>query len=266
MTDGMGGHHRTVGQSDEWYTPPEVFEALGLRFDLDPCAPPGGVEWIPAERHYSAEDDGLTQPWAGRVWLNPPYGPHTSRWIRRLAAHGDGIALVFARTDTAWFHEVVPAAAAVCFIRGRLDFVHQDPERMAGPGRTNRNAGAPSLLIGYGAACGDAIAAAGLGMTFAVRSQPLLGQGSLWEGHGRDPELEPAIAARAPLGQDSNRGEGWCECCGQEYPTPWYAPSALWNEVVGSPNGMLCPNCFIAAANALLGGLIWRVDVDGARC
>lgn len=173
---GMGGHSRGYrGDSVEWYTPPGIFAALGLTFDLDPAAPVGGLPWIPAARFYSVEDDGLSQPWAGRVWLNPPYGPRTGDWMRRLAAHGDGIGLVFARTETAWWHETVRCAHAVCFVAGRLTFV--DEQRQPG----GWNAGAPSALVAYGQACADAVAAAALGMTFAVRAVDLDGQGSLWQ-------------------------------------------------------------------------------------
>lgn len=173
---GMGGHSLpSEGASIEWYTPPGIFEALGLRFDLDPCAPPGGLPWIPADRFYSIEDEGLTQAWAGRVWMNPPYGRHTAAWMRRLAAHGDGIALVFARCETEWWHETIPSAHAVCLIRGRLTFV----DRHGRPGRTN--AGAPSALVAYGRECAQAIARANLGMLFAIRSVALDGHAQLWE-------------------------------------------------------------------------------------
>lgn len=173
---GMGGHSKAYeGDSIEWYTPPGIFEALGLTFDLDPCAPAGGLPWIPAKRFLSIEDDGLTQPWKGRVWLNPPYGPHTQTWMRRLAAHGHGVALVFARTETRWWHDTVQCADAVSFIAGRLTFVDHERE----PG--GFNAGAPSALVAYGSECAEAIANAQLGMTFAVRARDLAGQGSLWE-------------------------------------------------------------------------------------
>jgi hypothetical protein len=173
---GMGGHsHGFEGDSIEWYTPPGIFEALGLEFDLDPCAPKGGLPWIPAKQSFSIEDEGLAQAWEGRVWLNPPYGPHTVHWMRRLAAHGDGVALVFARTETAWWHETVGAAHAVCFIAGRLTFVNR--HRVA----SAYNAGAPSALVAYGDECAEAIANANLGMTFAVRARDLAGQAQLWE-------------------------------------------------------------------------------------
>lgn len=172
---GMGSHHATVGVTDVWLTPPGIIEAIGLEYELDPATIPGGVPWIPAARTVSLPDDGLAVPWSGRVWLNPPYGKHTGTWLRRLAAHGDGIALVFARTETEWWHDTVPTASAVCFIHGRLTFVDRDRQ----PGRFN--GGAPSALIAWGEDCARAVAAAQLGMTFAVRSREVEGQASLWE-------------------------------------------------------------------------------------
>lgn len=178
---GMGGHHATVGASDEWYTPLAILDAIGLTYDLDPCAPQlPAASWIPAARRYSLPDDGLVLPWAGRVWLNPPYGAATAAWVRRLAAHGDGVALVFARTDTAWFHAVAQTAHALCFLAGRLTFVPADAASVA-DGRTNGNAGAPSLLLAFGDECAEAVAGSGLGMTFCVLASPALGQASLWE-------------------------------------------------------------------------------------
>ncbi|WP_223160903.1 phage N-6-adenine-methyltransferase [Salinicola aestuarinus] len=88
-------------QKDEWLTPPSILEALGS-FDLDPCSP---VErpWDTASEHLTLHDDGLSAAWRGRVWLNPPYGRETGLWLEKLAEHGDGIALVFARTETEMF-------------------------------------------------------------------------------------------------------------------------------------------------------------------
>jgi hypothetical protein len=172
---GMGSHTRpNDGVTVEWYTPPGVFAALGLEFDLDPCAPPGGLPWIPARRSFCEADDGLSQPWSGRVWMNPPYGRATATWMRRLAQHGDGVALVFARTETEWWHEAIPSATAVCFIAGRLTFVASDGL----PGTSN--AGAPSALIAYGRECAEAVAGCGLGMTFALREPLAVAQGALW--------------------------------------------------------------------------------------
>lgn len=56
---GFGYEIPQQGNSVEWYTPPEIFDALGLRFDLDPAAPPGGVPWVPATRHLSKDGLGV---------------------------------------------------------------------------------------------------------------------------------------------------------------------------------------------------------------
>jgi DNA N-6-adenine-methyltransferase (Dam) len=158
---GFTHERRTPTSSDEWYTPPEVFDALGLTFDLDPAAPPGGVPWVPASRHFTKHDDGLAQAWNGRVWLNPPYGRATDRWLTKLAAHGDGLALVFARTDTAWFQRIAAEATALCFIGGRLRFHRPDGT----PGDT---APSPSLLVAFGLPCALGLAESGLGRTLIV--------------------------------------------------------------------------------------------------
>lgn len=143
----MTGHHSRSSLKDEWLTPPSIIEALG-QFDLDPCAPLETERpWPTAREHYTIEDDGLDPclPWTGRVWCNPPYGDETGTWLRRLADHGNGIALIFARTETeAFFDTVWDRAAAVAFLRGRLHFHHLSGER------AKENAGAPSVLVAYG--------------------------------------------------------------------------------------------------------------------
>jgi hypothetical protein len=79
--------------SDDYYTPAWVFERMGIDFDLDVCSPPGGIPWIPAARFFTQEDDGLAQPWEGRVWMNPPFSL-CAPWVDRFVEHRDGVALV----------------------------------------------------------------------------------------------------------------------------------------------------------------------------
>ena len=128
--------------NDEWLTPPEIIKSLG-GFSLDPCSPIKRP-WETAENHYTIEDDGLNKEWLGRVWCNPPYGKETFVWLDKLAAHGDGIALIFARTETKGFHsQIWEKADAVMFFKGRLRFHYVDGSR-------GDSANAPSCLVAYG--------------------------------------------------------------------------------------------------------------------
>lgn len=161
----MGGHQSASMITDTWLTPPFVLEALGS-FDLDPCAAPDPKPWPTADVHYTLPTDGLSEDWFGRVWLNPPYSKEAVKWLRKLAQHGTGTALVFARTETAWFVETVwEAATAVLFLHGRLHFHYADGTRAPA------NSGAPSCLVGYGQQDADILAECGLAGTF-VRLRP----------------------------------------------------------------------------------------------
>lgn len=142
---GIGSHHSANARKDEWLTPPEILQSLG-EFDLDPCSPVNRP-WPSAKEHYTIFDNGLKRPWFGRVWCNPPYGSKTGIWLGRLADHGNGIALIFARTETEMFFEQVwNRAQAVLFIKGRLFFHHVTGQR------ASANSGAPSVLVAYGSA------------------------------------------------------------------------------------------------------------------
>jgi hypothetical protein len=116
-------HESQNNVSVDWYTPPWIFERMGVEFDLDPCQPMNPIEWIPAKSRYTIEDDGLTSDWYGRVWLNPPYGKQTPDWLAKMDLHRNGIALVFARTDCGWFHNSIAKADAILFMKGRVRFV-----------------------------------------------------------------------------------------------------------------------------------------------
>ena len=142
---GMGSHERThEGLSKIWLTPPHILENLGA-FDLDPCAAPSPRPWSVAKRHIELPECGLTAEWDGRVFLNPPYSATMTPWMQKMAAHKNGIALIFARTETAiWTKYVWPVADSILFLHGRLSF-----HRPNGMRDQTSNAGAPSALVAY---------------------------------------------------------------------------------------------------------------------
>ena len=115
-------------KTDEWETPQDLFDMLNnkFHFDLDPCATPENAK---CAKYYTKEDDGLSKPWHGRVFMNPPYGRQIGKWVAKaveevLAKRAEVVvALLPARTDTEWWHEyVLRYGACVMFIRGRLKF------------------------------------------------------------------------------------------------------------------------------------------------
>lgn len=157
----LSGHQSARMLNDEWLTPPEIVRACG-DFDLDPCAPIVRP-WDTAARHFTVEDDGLARPWEGRVWCNPPFGREAIKWLRKMANHGNGIALIPARTETVMFYETVWGAAdAALFIKGRPHFHHVDGTR------ASFNSGAPICLVAYGRANVDALINSKLGHVSAI--------------------------------------------------------------------------------------------------
>lgn len=163
------GHRRQQGGTDVWLTPPAILAALGP-FDLDPCAAPEPRPWATAARHIALPEDGLRAHWAGRVWCNPPYSD-TAPWLAKLADHGHGTALIFARTETVTFQRHVwGRASALLFLAGRLTFHRHTGQA----GRAN--AGAPSVLIAYGDADAEVLRSCGLAGAF-VAGVALVGAG-----------------------------------------------------------------------------------------
>lgn len=141
---GFTGHIKgPTKRSNSWITPKYILQALG-EFDLDPCAciP---QPWPTAKRMLTINDNGLTAPWKGRIWLNPPYGTQIREWMLRMAQHNNGIALVPPRTETKWFFESVwGKAISLLFIEKRVSFHYPDGEIAKG------NSGGASALIAYG--------------------------------------------------------------------------------------------------------------------
>lgn len=171
---GMGSHQSAAPVTTTWLTPPDLLAKLGGpdAFDLDPCAAIG-QPWRTARRQLTEAEDGLSQPWHGRVWLNPPYTTaEIPRWLGRLADHDDGIALIFARTETAAFHRLVwERCDALLFLEGRLFFHDQHGVK------ANANAGAPSVLCAYGPGAAAALHASRVpGAYVHLRTRPAVKQ------------------------------------------------------------------------------------------
>lgn len=158
----LGSHQSASMKSADWLTPPDILSALGA-FDLDPCCPPG-MPWKTARTMIAPPADGLAADWSGRVWCNPPFGNQAVLWLRRMAEHGNGIALIPARTETAMFYECVwPAADAVLFLKGRPHFHYPDGKRAP------FNSGAPIALVAYGMRNALALHYSGLGTCLDIR-------------------------------------------------------------------------------------------------
>jgi hypothetical protein len=115
----------------DWYTPPEIVEAVrdlfDGRIDLDPCSNSHEAPNVPALVHFTREDDGLSRPWSGRVYLNPPYGKGIGPWIEKVREEHEAgrvtaaVVLVKAATDTRWFR-VLSERYPRCEVAGRLKF------------------------------------------------------------------------------------------------------------------------------------------------
>jgi hypothetical protein len=139
----LGSHQTTVGRSQIHITPKWIIDRLGP-FDLDPAAA-DPRPWDCATVNYTEIDDGLRQPWRGRIWLNPPFDRYeVGAWIRKLATHGCGTSLLHARTEAAWFEPIWESATAILFMADRIKFYR--PEGSEQPA----NSGAPPVLIAFG--------------------------------------------------------------------------------------------------------------------
>lgn len=142
-------HAGNSSTSQAWETPTEFLEALvGVfgRFDLDPCAPRQTRTRVRARVNLTIDDDGLSVPWHGLVFLNPPYGRELASWVEKAHREVEEkgaktvVALLPARPDTNYWHEHVAGQAVVYFLRGRLRF-----------GDGKQSAPFPSALAVWGA-------------------------------------------------------------------------------------------------------------------
>ncbi len=149
--------YETAGKSDDWYTPSYIFDALSLEFDVDVAAPLDGPRYVPCRSWL--HEDGLTMPWMGLVWMNPPFGHQSTkrRWLSKFFAHGNGVALVPDRTSAPWWQEFAPLADAVLFVAGKIKFERPD-------GTIGESPGTGTCLFSSGPKATDALKQSGLGL------------------------------------------------------------------------------------------------------
>lgn len=129
--------------SDGWYTPPRYIvlaRAVLGEIDLDPASCSAAQAVVQAARYYTEHEDGLIQPWFGRMWINPPYSAPTP-WVRRAIAEYQAgmidaaLILTNSYTETGWWQDVA-VAGTILFFRGRLNFWH--PSKTATQNRTGQ--------------------------------------------------------------------------------------------------------------------------------
>lgn len=114
------------GESDEWYTPKYIFDALGVTFDLDVAAPLDGPRYVPCLGWIY--ERSLEREWSGFIWMNPPFGHQSTKrkWLRKFFDHGNGIALLPDRTSAPWWQEFAPLSDAVLFVSPKVKFERPD--------------------------------------------------------------------------------------------------------------------------------------------
>lgn len=134
------GAYECAGESNEWYTPSHVFDALGVGFDEDVAAPVDRTHvCVPALRFITS--DSLSKTWTGFIWMNPPFGKVSGvnsqrikrAWLAKFFDHGRGIALTPDRTSAPWFREAWERADLVMFTP-KLKFIRPDGSVGESPG------------------------------------------------------------------------------------------------------------------------------------
>ena len=118
-------HWEGPGQSDLWYTPKYVFDALGCTFDLD-VAGPKSYTHVPCFGVLT--ENSLETPWSGFVWMNPPFGGRNGLvpWLDKFFAHGNGVALVPDRTSAPWWQSAARRSDAILFVAGKIKVERPD--------------------------------------------------------------------------------------------------------------------------------------------
>lgn len=153
--------YESRGESDEWYTPRYIFDALGERFDMDVAAPADGPRHVPASRWISS--DSLSAQWDGFIWMNPPFGHQRQKmeWLQKFFQHGNGIALMPDRTSAPWWQFYAHEADAILFVAGKIKFERPD-------GTIGESPGTGTCLFAKGERAVQALERSGLGITMVT--------------------------------------------------------------------------------------------------
>jgi hypothetical protein len=139
--------------SDEYYTPKWVFNALNINFEIDVASPVGGVPWLPAKANYDEVLDGLSQTWYGKVFMNPPYSKPTP-WVNKFIAHNNGIALLpFMKSK--WFETIWEKADGIITLPTNMKFEHKS--------MGTKPIYSPCFLASMGSYCTEYLAASKIG-------------------------------------------------------------------------------------------------------
>ena len=130
MQEPLFRHEQQGISSNDYYTPAWIFEKMGLQFDLDVASPPGGISWIPAKRYFTQFDDGLSQEWRGRVWMNPPFS-NTIPWVEKFIKHSNGVMLA-PITTSKHVSLLANSADALVILPPQFNFVRLGKEKRIG--------------------------------------------------------------------------------------------------------------------------------------
>lgn len=114
-------------KSNEWSTPISLFNELNseFHFTLDPCATQDNAK---CKKYYTKHDNGLKQSWRGEtVFMNPPYGGNTGKWIEKAwheSQHGVlVVCLIVSSTERGYWHDYIfPYAKEIRWLRSKLKF------------------------------------------------------------------------------------------------------------------------------------------------
>lgn len=158
----MAAHEACVGATDEWYTPPWIFEALGVEFAADVASPGAAVvPWIPAREHITS--GSLEFGWSdlarrGLLWMNPPFGARNGivPWLETFARACNGLTIVPNRTGADWWQDFAQRADGLLFIRGKVKFLRPD-------GTTGDSPGYGNVMMAFGRTAAGALRSSRIG-------------------------------------------------------------------------------------------------------